>query len=150
MVQRRDLMGGGLVAGLATLMTPPAEAANVGADDEAAAVAINRLREAFERQFDQVYSAKWRGVSRVRQQQRTWMLATRKYPDFIEIGVGVWESLYDWHVRYQQPLNVQRTADGRYVMAFMFTTLILRPDQAPDYLGPPFDNSSDRLPQTVR
>jgi hypothetical protein len=62
----------------------------------------------------------------------------------------VWEALYDWHVRYQQPLNVQRTADGRYVMAFMFTTLILRPDQAPDYIGPPFDNSSDRMPQPVR
>ena len=78
-------MGGGLVAGLATLMTPGAEAAVV-ADDETSAAAIDRFRDSFERQFEQVYTAKWKGVSRVRQQQRTWLMATRKYPDFLEIG----------------------------------------------------------------
>ena len=36
------------------------------------------------------------------------------------------------------------SADGRYVMAFMFTTLILRTDVDPSYVGPAFDN--DRRP----
>lgn len=141
MVQRRELVGGGLVAGLATLMTSSAEAAPAS-DDEQTAGAIHRLRESFERQFDQVYSDKWRGVSRVRKQQRTWMLATRRYPDFLEIGLDVWDNVYDWHVAFQQTLNVTRLADGRYAMAFMFTTLLLRPDQAPDFVGYPFDTDS--------
>ena len=36
------------------------------------------------------------------------------------------------------------TADGRYVITFMFTTFLLRPDMPPDYVGPPFD--ATRLP----
>jgi hypothetical protein len=37
-----------------------------------------------------------------------------------------------------------RAADGRYVMSFMFTTFILRPEQGADYIGPGFDG--DRRP----
>jgi hypothetical protein len=125
-------------------MTPGAEAA---VDGDQSTQAINRLRETFERQFDQVYSSRWRGVSRVRQQQRTWLQATRKYPDFIEIGLDVWDNLWDWHVVYQQPLNVTRVADGRYAMSFMFTTLLLRSDQNPDFVGYAFDADSQGRPR---
>ena len=58
------------------------------------------------------------------------MRSTQKYPDFIEIGIDVWDNIYDWHVVHQQPVNMTRTSDGRYAMVFMFTTLLLRPDQA--------------------
>jgi hypothetical protein len=143
-MQRRDLVGGGIVTGLASMMAPAAEAA---VDDEESAIAINRLRETLERQFEQAYSSRWRGVSRVRQQQRTWMQATRKYPDFIEIGLDVWDNIWDWHVVYQQPLNVTRVADGRYAMSFMFTTLLLRPEQNPDFVGYAFDTDSQGRPR---
>ena len=146
MVQRRDLVGGGLVAGLASMMAPAAEA-DAAVDDEQSTTAINRLRETFERQFDQVYSSRWRGVSRVREQQRTWLMSTRKYPDFIEIGIDVWDNIWDWHVVYQQPLNVTRVADGRYAMSFMFTTLLLRSDQKPDFVGYAFDADSQGRPR---
>ena len=146
MVQRRDLVGGGLVAGLASMMAPAAEA-DAAVDDEQSTTAINRLRETFERQFDQVYSSRWRGVSRVREQQRTWLMSTRKYPDFIEIGIDVWDNLWDWHVVYQQPLSVTRVADGRYAMSFMFTTLLLRSDQKPDFVGYAFDADSQGRPR---
>ena len=144
MVQRRDLVGGGLVAGLASMMSPAAEAA---VDGEEATQAINRFRETVERQFEQVYSARWRGVSRVREQQRTWIRATRKYPDFIEIGLDVWDNIWDWHVVHQQPLNVTRVADGRYAMSFMFTTLLLRSDVTPDFVGYAFDADSQGRPR---
>ena len=146
MVQRRDLVGGGLVAGLASMMAPAAEA-DTAVDDEQSTTAINRLRETFERQFDQVYSSRWRGVSRVREQQRTWLMSTRKYPDFIEIGIDVWDNIWDWHVVYQQPLSVTRVADGRYAMSFMFTTLLLRSDQKPDFVGYAFDADSQGRPR---
>jgi hypothetical protein len=142
MVERRELVSGGLVAGLATLIAPRAEAAAAAPESEASAAAIDRFRETFERQFEKVYSGKWRGVSRVRQQQRTWIMAARKYPDFIEVGLDVWENVYDWHVAYQQPLNVTRLADGRYTLLFMFTTLLLRPDQNPDFVGYAFDTDA--------
>jgi hypothetical protein len=140
-MQRREMVGGGLVAGLATLIASGAEAAPA-IDDEQTSRAINELRETFEQQFAQVYSGKWRGISRIRHEQRTWLKATRKYPDFLEIGLDVWDNVYDWHVAYQQPLNVRRLADGRYAMAFMFTTLLLRPDQSPDFVGYPFDTDA--------
>jgi len=38
-----------------------------------------------------------------------------------------------------------RTSDGRYTMVFMYTTLLLRPDQAPDFVGFAFDADSARL-----
>jgi hypothetical protein len=138
MIERRNLVSGGLVAGLAALAPPAARAATPDEDQQSAA-AITRLREAFERQFEAVYPDKWRGVLRVRSQQRTWMQSARKYPDFIEIGLDVWENVYDWHVAFQQPVNVTRLADGRYAMVFMFTTLLLRPDQAADFVGFAFD-----------
>ena len=108
MVQRRDLMGGGLVAGFASLMATSAEATPAAADSDETANAVNRFREVYERQLEQVYDARWKGVTKVRQQQRTWLLATRKYPDFIEIGLDVWDNIYDWHVAYQQAVSVQR------------------------------------------
>jgi hypothetical protein len=37
-----------------------------------------------------------------------------------------------------------RANDGRYTMIFMFTTLVLRPEQMPDYVGYPFDADSRR------
>jgi hypothetical protein len=145
MIERRDVMRGGLAAGVAALAAAPKTAASLE-DDSQSAAAINRLRESVERQFDAVYTGKWRGVLRVRQQQRTWLQATHKYPDFIEIGIDVWDNLFDWHVTFQQPFNVTRLADGRYAATFMFTTLLLRSDQSPDYVGFPFEAEGRNRP----
>lgn len=139
MVERRNLVGGGLAAGLAALVGgADAEAATAAQrdDDREVSRELRELRETIEGNF----SRPWRIIARIREQQRIWLRANHKYPDFIEIGADVWDALYDWHVRFQQPINVTRVADGRYVMSFMFTTFILRPDQSTDYIGPGFDN----------
>jgi hypothetical protein len=139
MVERRNLVGGGFAAGI-TALVAAAATPDAAAQDAEVARAANQMRILLERQYD----GPWTGVAQIRNQQRIWLRTTQKFPDFIEIGVGIWESLYDWHVRFQQQLNVSRAADGRYVMAFMFTTLILRTDVDPSYVGPAFDN--DRRP----
>jgi hypothetical protein len=142
-MERRAVVGGSLLAGLTTLMSPAgAEAA--AAADEGVSESIDQLRRTVERQFANVYTNKWHGVERIRQQQHTWMKSTQKYPDFIEIGLDVWDNLYDWHVVHQQPVSMTRTSDGRYAMTFMFTTLVLRPEQAPDYVGFAFDADTAR------
>jgi hypothetical protein len=136
MMERRDLVGGGLAAGIASLVAAgEAEAAQSG-DGGQAARAVDDLKRVIETSV----TAPWARIERIREQQRIWMRTTQKFPDFIEIGLGVWEGLYDWHVRFQQPINMSRMADGRYVMSFMFTTLILRPDLDVNYVGPAFDN----------
>ena len=143
MVQRRNLMGGGLAAGLAALVAGgEAEAAAGQRDDNSEEVSreVRQLRQSIEANFNRP----WNSIARIREQQRIWLRANHKYPDFIELGADVWDALYDWHVRYQQAINMTRSPDGRYLMAFMFTTFILRPDQAADYIGPPFDG--DRRP----
>ena len=144
MVERRALVGGGLAAGLTALMGESSAAAAAPDDSQQISGSIDQLRKTFEGQFDQSYAALWRGIGRVRQQQRQWLRSTQKYPDFLEIGVDVWDNLYDWHVAHQQPLSMGRAADGRYTMTFMFTTLVLRPEQAPDYIGFPFDADARR------
>jgi hypothetical protein len=145
-MERRALVSGSLLAGLSTLMSPAGAeaAAAAGADLEGVSDSIDQLRRAVERQFANVYTDKWQGVARIRQQQHTWMRSTQKYPDFIEIGLDVWDNIYDWHVVHQQPVSMTRAGDGRYSMVFMFTTLLLRPDQAPDYVGFAFDADSAR------
>ena len=67
-------------------------------------------------------------LAHIREQQRVFLRANQKFPDFIEIGINVWESVYDWHVRHQQPLSISRNAEGRYTMMVALTTLVLRPD----------------------
>ena len=52
----------------------------------------------------------------------------------------MWERLYDWHVRWQQPLNLSRLPDGQYGMTFMLTTLVLRPNMQASYIGPGYDS----------
>jgi len=150
-MERRALVGGSLLASLSTLMSPAAvaeasaESASAAAGDlEGVSDSIDQLRLTVEHQFATVYTDKWQGVARVRQQQHTWMRSTQKYPDFIEIGLVVCDNIYFWHVVHQQPFNMTRGSDGRYTMVFMYTTLLLRPDQALDFVGFAFDADSAR------
>jgi len=147
-MDRRDLVSGGLVAGAVAIMSAAGDATaaqqtsaqDIGRNTLETNRAINEVRMLLERHYD----GPWVSIGQIRAQQRTWMRTTQKFPDFIEIGMGVWEALFDWHVKYQQPVNMSRGADGRYLMSFMFTTLVLRPDLDMNYVGPAFDN--DRRP----
>ena len=141
-MERRDLVGGGLVAGIAAIVAPDAAAAAQRDNSEALSRAVDDLRQTIQNN----YNSPWRVIAQVREQQRVWMRANYRYPDFIDIGVDIWEALYDWHVRFQQPLNVARMQDGRYVISFMFTTFVMRPDQMPNYIGPPYENTDPRRP----
>jgi hypothetical protein len=78
-------------------------------------------------------------LARIREQQRIFMRANQKFPDYLEVGIGVWESVYDWHIRHQRALTIGRTADGRYTMAVMETLLLLRPEQTESFVGFGFD-----------
>ena len=58
MVERRAVMGGGLVAGLTALMgESSASAAPVADDSQQISSSIDQLRKTFEGQFDQSYTS---------------------------------------------------------------------------------------------
>ena len=134
-MERRNLVGGGMLATAAALIGSAEQASAAQADDGAAvARAVENLRAALVRTL-----AVSPELDRIREQQRVFLKSNQKFPDFLEVGIDVWENVYDWHVRHQQPIAATRTADGRYVMTVMFTTLILRPDQVNGYIGYGFD-----------
>ena len=138
-MDRRELMGGGLAASLAALAVPaPAAAETAAEEDTRVAKSIEDLRQAYEHQL------RVPNIDEVRRQQRTHLKSHQKYPDFLEVGADVWEAVYDWHVKYQQPIVARVLADGRYAITFLFTTVIMRPDQPDGYVGPPYDGSEPR------
>ena len=138
-MERRQLVSGGLLAGLAGAFGFPAPAAGAAqrrdeGGDERTAAAVDELRKVVDRGL-QVSPE----LARIREQQRIFMRANQKFPDYIEIGIGVWESVYDWHVRHKQTVTIGRTTDGRYTMTVMETLLLLRPEQAESFVGFGFD-----------
>ncbi|PYR66356.1 MAG: hypothetical protein DMF88_16635 [Acidobacteria bacterium] len=138
MVERRDVIGGGLAAGLAAAFGRPAEAqtrrdSGEATADSKAADAIDKLRDALEHAHESA------DVAQIRAQQRTFLKANQKFPDYIDVGIDIWERMHDWHVRNRQPLTIVRTNDGRYGMVFGVTTLILMPQQTGNYISWGYD-----------
>ena len=135
-VDRRTLLNGTLFSGLAALA--PAQQSRNGSQDNredlAVAKAINDLTTTVQQAVQTSPE-----LARIRDQQRIFLKANQKFPDFIEVGLGVWETVVDWHVRHQQALSVSRSAEGRYIMTVGFTTLILRPELSDNYVGPGMD-----------
>jgi hypothetical protein len=133
-MHRRTLVGGGLLGMTALLGGVHAETVQERPDIETAR-AIDEVRALFERVLERPFPE----LAEIRHQQRLHLKASHKFPDFIEVGINVWERLSDWHVRHRLPLDVARRDDGRYTMTFMFTTLVLRPDQADSHVGFGYD-----------
>lgn len=140
MVERRDVIGGGLAAGLAAAFGGGDVSAQTRREtsdaiaDVKIADAIDKLRESIERQHESPE------IFQIRAQQRTFLKANQKFPDYMDVGIDVWERMHDWHVRNRQPLTIVRTNDGRYGMAFGVTTLLLMPQQVGNYISWGSDN----------
>jgi hypothetical protein len=78
-------------------------------------------------------------VSQLREAMLDFVKSTNKWPDMIDVGPGVFFTIYDWHVRFGQQPVVVRMPDNRYGITFMFTTLVMRPEQTRAYIGMPYD-----------
>src|SRR5262245_9555270 len=143
MIPRRNLVTGGLVGGvLGALRGDDVEAAPAGApgadvtDDMVAKVvgAIAGLRT-------EIQSLKsFPEIAPVRDVQLTHLRANGKFPDYLDVGTNLWYAVHDWHIRWQQPLTLGRDNLGRYTLLFGQTTLILRVEAMPAFIGVPYDN----------
>lgn len=78
-------------------------------------------------------------ADKLRELMTTFLRSQQKFPDFIDVGSGVFLQVYDWHVHNQLALNVGRSPDGRYGIGYLFTRLVLRPDVDSTFIGLPYD-----------
>ncbi|MEZ5288891.1 MAG: hypothetical protein R2712_29635 [Vicinamibacterales bacterium] len=77
-------------------------------------------------------------VADIRRAFGVFLRSNQKFPDYCEIGSDVFTDLYDWHVRQQQPIEVTRV-DNRLAIRFMFTWMVMRPEQDAGFIGFPYD-----------
>src|SRR5262245_51648105 len=131
MVERRHLLGGGLLGGLlGAVGHDTVEAAqSSGSNHEEAQIvakAIDSLRQELSRQRDELVRQRvFTELAPIRELQLRYLVGNGKFPDFIEVGADLWFQVHDWHVRWNQPLNIGRDIQNRPTLTLMQTTLVL-------------------------
>ena len=148
MISRRTVLNGTALGSALAALAPPAPAeaggaeamqgnqdrVNVSIDTSGIIASLNALRAEVRRQ-----DSFWE-IELVRGQIVTFLRQAGKYPDYIEVGTDVWHQVYDWHVRYQQPLQITRSSEGRYTILLYSTQVIMRTELAASYIGQAYDN----------
>lgn len=119
MLTRRDLIASGAV--LTNFRPEEAAAAQQGSEASAIQAVASAIRE--------LRQPPGSGqVTTIRDRQRAFLKQNQRYPDYIDVGMVVWERLIEWHMFYNQEMKISRGPDGRYLMEFMITHLVLRPE----------------------
>lgn len=139
-MNRRTLIGGTAVGAAMSALAASAGASealpqNADRSNQEVAAAVKELRGELTR-----LNTFWE-IASVREAMFAFLRANNKFPDFVEVGSGIWQQVYDWHVRYQQPLALGRMPDGRYTIGLMgTTTVVLRQDVMATAVLAPYDN----------
>jgi hypothetical protein len=138
-MDRRRLLGTGMLGGVAGVLAQAdkarasAEGQRSEPDNSDLVRAVDRLR--LELQTQQQFTE----IAPIRDVQVAFLRTNGKLPDFLEVGVDRWFGVYDWHVRWQQPLALGRDGLGRYTIQVIQTQVILRVDAAPAFIGVAYD-----------
>lgn len=155
-MNRRAALSGGLLAGLAGAVWPTLHAAPPGrhaGDRDAAANApqaseraaaeiaevLREIRDELRRDRTSCAGVECRELEQVRANQRAFLRAQGKFPDFIDVSLDIWEKIYDYHVRVQLPTTVVRLPDGRYGLTHLMTTIVLRHEMAMPFISVGYD-----------
>jgi hypothetical protein len=133
MISRRELLASGVAAGA---LASPEEAT---AAQESDTVYLNRILEELRGIRKAVSFQGAQAVAQVRLAQRTFLKNSSRFPEFVDVGFDVYESVIDWLIAVQQPVTINRIADGRYSVALFATTIVLRPDFPDNYVGQGYD-----------
>jgi hypothetical protein len=142
MPDRRSIIGAGFTAGIGVAAGASPEAAQQPAQERSLAeivTMLGQIRRELQTSREQT-NPNFGIVETIRQQQRTFLKATQKYPDYIDVGIRAWDAIADYHARFGLQWSVTRQPDGRYATNFMMTTFILRPEQSEEYVSLPYDS----------
>lgn len=130
MITRRELIASGIGA------TAAANAGETALQDSALLSSmLTELREI--RRTVSIEGTQ--AVGQIREAQRVFFKNTGRFPDFVDVGFTVFQSVVDWLIAVQQPLTINRIADGRYSVAFIGSTVVLRADFSDNYVGQGYD-----------
>jgi hypothetical protein len=137
MVSRRQVIAGTLAAGAASLKTQ-----RLRAD---AAPEISARVQDDSGKLDEILShVRWlkpgpepgaAAVDQIRQARRTYLKTAAKFPEYLDVGIDIWEGLIDWYVATRQLVDVGRLPDGRYFLRFVGTSIVLRSEVPEGYVG---------------
>ena len=136
MLSRRELLSGAALNGATGVSSTEAQ------DAEAirrVAWSLDRIREELLTTRMACAPAICPEVEQIRSHQRAFLKSSQKFPDFIDVGIGTWERVHDWHLHTRQPIMIARRPDARYAMTFGSTILLLRADVRDDFIGFPYD-----------
>ena len=138
-MNRRALINGAALGG-ALLASVPKESAATNAVADVSDRQMEEVVKAMRALRDEIsHQATFWEVAPVREQFKAFARVNGKFPDFIDVGTDIWQLVYDWHVRFQQPITLGRTAEGRLTIALMTTAVVMRSDQTPNYMSLPYD-----------
>ena len=133
MIDRRQLLEGGLMGGVAGAFAGGGAQRGDGREAAEVVKAIEDLRDEFRRQ------RQFTEIALIREQQLIFLRANGKLPDYIDVGIDLWFAAHDWHIRWQQPITISRDATGRTTLALLTTQLVLRPDAQGNFMSLPYD-----------
>lgn len=137
----------GVLGSMAATAVPTEAAVEHQQDDRQMSAAISSLGGKLDTMNDTLaYGLKGPGcasgfMADIRGKLSTHIRAAGKFPEFMEVGLDVFYDIYDWHVRYSQPIQITRISEQRFAIQWMFTQFIVRWEQDPKYLGVPFDRA---------
>lgn len=136
MMLRRDLVLGGLFGGMAG-----STSADTAAEPQASDRALERVATAIGALGNQLRDQyAFNEIAQLRDLQKQYLRGNNKLPDYIDVGMDVWFRVYDWHVRWQQPLNLGRDTQGRMTILLLSTSIVMRTDQGSTFVSAPYDN----------
>lgn len=136
---RRELLASGMMSGVAFGSGDNAGAEPDAPEEREINQTLKSLVVELQRPEHSMLPGDVGPVGQLRTAMVDFIKATNKWPDFIDVGSSVWFAIYDWHMRFNVPPAVTRLPDNRYGLTFMFTTLVLRTEQMPAYMGLPYD-----------
>lgn len=131
MITRRELIATGVGAGAAST----AAAETLVQDTQLLSNMLTELREIRRAVSIQGTEA----IEKIRDSQRTHFKNTGRFPQYIEVGYNVFQSVVDWLIAVQQPVTISLSAESRYAIVFLATTILLRQDFQDNYVGQGFD-----------
>jgi hypothetical protein len=142
MLSRREVLAGGLAGGLVGDSVDGRAEQSGQPPDREGQRDIERAIRAVESSIDRAFntnSLSAGSVATLRKSFESFLRANGRFPEFCEIGIAIFYEIYDWHVRNRQQIVVVRQPDSRYSIQFMFTTLLLRYESEPGFIGVPYD-----------
>ncbi len=131
MISRRELLAGGATGSLV-------EGWAAGAQDSDAQY-LSRILDELRGIRKAVSFDNAEALATIRLARRTYFKNTGRFPEFVDVGFDVYESVIDWLVAMQQPVTIERSADGKYTVSLYATTIVLRSDFPDSYVGQGYD-----------